>query len=82
MLGKLPHIGDMQHDPISQLLTDASAYCEAKGIQLSTLGAYAVKDNGFFSRLQSGGEALPRTIRKVRDYMAANPPAQKNPEGA
>lgn len=72
----------MQHDPISQLIFDATAYCEAKGIRLSTLGAYAVNDNAFFTRLQSGGEALPRTIRKVREYMEAHPPAkQTNPEG-
>lgn len=63
----------MEHDLISHLIADASKYCDAKGIKLSTLGARALNDTRFFARLQSGREALPRTIRKVRDYMAANP---------
>ncbi len=58
---------------IDDLIRDARAYCDARGIKLATLGAYAVGDKTLFGRLESGGECLPRTARRVREYMADNP---------
>lgn len=60
---------------IQQFIDDAKSYCDAVGIKPSTLGQYAVADNTLFSRLESGGQCLPRTIERVRAYMAANPPS-------
>lgn len=59
---------------IADLLSDARAYCAARGITLTTLGVYAVADSRLFARLEAGGECLPRTVRRVRKYMAENPP--------
>lgn len=59
---------------IEEFLKEARAYCEAAGIKLATLGYYAANDTRLFSRLEGGGECLPRTMRKVRAYMEANPP--------
>ncbi|MEC9432137.1 MAG: hypothetical protein VYD87_04440 [Pseudomonadota bacterium] len=35
-----------------------------------------MNDGKLFARLQSGGQCLPRTMDRVRAYMAANPPAE------
>lgn len=59
---------------LDQFLKEARAYCAARGIKLETLGYYAVSDSKLFPRLESGGECLPRTMRRVREYMKANPP--------
>lgn len=59
---------------MDDLLSEISAYCEAVGIKPTTLGRYTVNDGSFVSRLQAGGECLPRTAAKVRAYMRDNPP--------
>lgn len=59
---------------IEDFLSEAEAYCAQAGIKLATLGYYANSDTRLFSRLQSGGECLPRTMEKVRAYMRDNPP--------
>lgn len=58
---------------IEQFITDARAYCAARGIKLVTLGRYAVDDKELFPRLLRGGQCLPRTMDRVRAYMAENP---------
>lgn len=63
---------------IQDFISEAKVYCEAVGIKPSTLGQYAVSDNSLFSRLETGGQCLPRTIERVRAYMAANPPKQSD----
>ncbi len=66
---------DPMTDPIlSQFCAEAQTYCDARGISLGTLAAYAVDDNTLFVRLSQGGQCLPRTMQKVRDYMLRNPP--------
>lgn len=59
---------------IEDFLSEAEAYCARVGIKPATLGCYATNDTRLFTRLQSGGECLPRTMAKVRAYMAANSP--------
>ena len=59
---------------MDDLLIEIETYCSAVGIKPTTLGRYAVNDGGFVSRLEAGGQCLPRTAQKVRAYMAANPP--------
>jgi len=63
---------------IQDFITDARRYCEARGINLTTLGLYAVSDSRLFSRLEAGGQCLPRTIDRVRRYMSENPPTDKS----
>lgn len=58
---------------IEDFLTEARAYCAARNIKLATLGRYAVDDKDLFPRLERGGQCLPRTMDRVREYMAANP---------
>ena len=67
---------------IEEFISEAKRYCDAAGIKLSTLGQYAVTDNSLFARLESGGQCLPRTMTKVRDYMAANPPVKNEADAA
>lgn len=57
---------------------DIKTYCALRGMALTTFGKYAADDGKLLSRLESGGEILPRTERRIRDYMAANPPQQKD----
>ena len=54
-------------------IAEAERYCAKRGIQLSTLGAYAVGDRTLFDRLRSGKNCLPPTMAKVRRYIADNP---------
>lgn len=54
-------------------ISEAERYCAARGIRLSTLGAYASGDRTLFERLKSGKNCLPPTMERVRRYMAANP---------
>lgn len=56
-------------------IKEAREFCAARGIKLSTLGRYAVGDRTLFDRLETGGQCLPRTMQRVRTYMAENPPA-------
>lgn len=58
---------------MEQLLADIRAYCARVGISTATFGAYALNDSGFMARLAAGGECLPRTEARVRDYIAAHP---------
>lgn len=58
---------------IAEFVHDCRAYAEARGISLVTLGLYAVSDSRLFSRLDNGGQCLPRTMDRVRAYMSANP---------
>lgn len=67
---------------IEQFLTEAQAYCEARGIKPATLGQYAVDDKHLLPRLARGGQCYPRTIERVRAYMAQNPPQETAPKGA
>lgn len=58
---------------IHDFIAEAEAYCAARDIKLETLGRYAVEDTRLFPRLKNGGQCLPRTMDRVRAYMAANP---------
>lgn len=55
--------------------TDVLAYCRLAGVALSSFGRRAVGDPGFVARIKLGGQCLPRTVDRVRAFMAANPVA-------
>lgn len=59
---------------IDALLNESREYCAARGISLTTLGLYACDDSKLFARLESGGQCMPRTIERVRKYMAEHWP--------
>lgn len=67
---------------MSALLEEISDYCVRASTAPSTFGRRAVGDPSFVSRLQSGGECLPRTMEKVRAYMRANPPQATEAEAS
>jgi hypothetical protein len=56
------------------LRSEIDAYCEAAGLQPSTVCHRAVGNGHLHKRLELGGECLPRTVEKLRAYMRANPP--------
>ena len=58
---------------MSELLALIADYCERTSTAPSTFGRRALGDPGFVARLQSGGQCLPRTMDRVRAYMAENP---------
>lgn len=67
----------------NHLLQQIEEYLEASDISPSSFGRAAMNDPGFVFRLRSGGESLPKTVKKIRAWMAANPPASPDSmEGA
>jgi hypothetical protein len=60
-------MSDMQN-----LLAEMRAYAARHGISVATLSTRAAKDGKFYARLAAGGQALPRTVERVRAYMAAS----------
>lgn len=62
------------------ILDDASRYCAAAGIKLSTLGLYAVGNSRLFANLKAGRPCLTTTLDRVYRYMAEHPcPAPTTP---
>lgn len=57
------------NSPHETLISDCLAYCARHGISPSTFGSYAVKDGKFLKRLMDGGQCLPRTEQRVRDFI-------------
>lgn len=61
----------LTHDEIiSNLLKRASAYAQAREIELSTLGVQIVNDGSFFNRLSSGGTCNLKTYTKVSNWLS------------
>lgn len=65
-------------NPYTSFISEVEAYCKARGIAEASLGSYAVNQSGLVDKLRRGGNSSLTTIERVRDYMAANPPQQKN----
>jgi hypothetical protein len=64
---------------IEAFLDDARTYCATRQIKLATLGRYACDDKALFTRLEAGGQCYPKTIDRVRAYMADHPPLTEHP---
>ena len=60
-------------DEHKDLIDDVLAYCAKAGIKPSTFGQRALTNRHFIARLQEGGHAFPRTVEKVRKYIADHP---------
>ncbi len=56
-----------------QLLEEVGSYCRSAGLAESTFGRLAVNDGKFVGRLRDGGRITPRTLDRVRAYIAAHP---------
>ncbi|MEX0853943.1 MAG: hypothetical protein WD036_11775 [Bauldia sp.] len=56
-----------------ELLKEVGGYCREAGLAESTFGRLAVNDGKFVSRLRDGGRITPRTLDRVRAYIAAHP---------
>lgn len=54
----------------SPLLAAVEAALTSSGMAATTFGRRAVNDGKFVERLRNGGEALPRTERRVRSFIA------------
>lgn len=53
----------------TELLKEIKKFCSAVGVAKSTFGRMAVNDGKFIARLENGGQCLPSTEQKVRDFM-------------
>ncbi|MEM1345630.1 MAG: hypothetical protein AAGI34_13770 [Pseudomonadota bacterium] len=59
------------HDPPHKdLILEIEGFCEAFSMAPSRLGSKALGDPSFVRNLLDGRECLPRTLRKVRKFMA------------
>ena len=59
------------------LIAEITAYCEAAGISPSTLSMRALGSSRFMMRLKRKVEKLEQDQRKLRTYMADNPPRSR-----
>ena len=53
----------------THLINEATLWCEQTGNSLSTLGNYALKDGGFFKRLEEGGGFTLATYDKIMNWL-------------
>lgn len=58
---------------MDNLLNEIRDYCDRVGIKPTTFGVYAAGDGKLVKRLESGGQCLPRTVERIRAYIADNP---------
>ena len=56
-----------------ELLAEVGDYCRGAGLAESTFGRLAVNDGKFVARLRDGGRITPRTLDRVRSYIAGHP---------
>lgn len=63
----------MAHKFIEDFRSRCRAYCNARGIKTSTLGAYALKDRDFIARLEKSEPRFIRSMKRIDEYMQANP---------
>lgn len=58
----------------SNLLAVATAFAEAEGVSLASIGQRALKDNTFFSRVASGSNFTVETYDRVVKWLSKNWP--------
>ena len=59
-------------DDMHALMREMRDFAARAGISVATLSTRAAGDGKFYGRLEAGAEALPRTVRKVREWMRVN----------
>jgi len=59
------------------ILKAIDAYSEASGLQPSTICQYAVFNGRLYRHLLDGNECLPRTARRLFQWMEDNPPNER-----
>lgn len=72
--GQMSKTSDMDMDR-DLLIREARDYCAKAGIPLSTLGVRALDNRHFFDRLERRAEQEATMFRRLREFIAANPPA-------
>src|SRR5690348_1416037 len=60
----------------SELLREVGEYCREAGLAESTFGRLAGNDGKLIARLREGGRITPRTLERVRAYVATHPVEQ------
>lgn len=55
-----------------QITKLASVLSEHRGLKLSTIGAYALRDGKFFKRLDRGGGCTLRTAARLTEWLSQN----------
>lgn len=64
----------MQHDLPPPIFSEVEAYLRATGMAASKFGEGAVNDPNLIRDIKAGREPRRKTVARVREYMAANPP--------
>jgi len=65
-----------KHHP--ELLTEIEAFVKLKGISEITFGRHALSDPHFVRDLRNDRRLWPETIKKVRDHIERNTPAERD----
>lgn len=57
-----------------QLIAEASAYCDRRGISLGRLAVLVVNDGKFFKRLEGGGDCTTTVYERFQDFFRQHEP--------
>ena len=75
MLGDSQIEKDGSSMDVDSLVRVAQAYAGHMSLKLSTVGAYAVNDGKFFTRIATGGGCTLRTAQRLLDFLDERWPA-------
>lgn len=59
------------------IITEIKQYAEATGLKPTTICQMALGNPRYFDRLSDRTERLADEAKRLREFMAANPPQQK-----
>lgn len=60
-------------DLTSNLVVEATRYCEVRGISLARLSTIVINDGKFFRRIGGGGDFTVRTYERFMTYFEEHP---------
>ncbi|WP_424974229.1 hypothetical protein [Dinoroseobacter sp. S124A] len=64
--------------PYDTFIGEVESYSALVNLKPSTVTQRAVSQSQLIERLKGGGDTSLTTMKRVRDYMAATPPSQKD----
>ena len=77
----LPPMDEALSD-LAGLIDDIAAYCDARGIAESTFGRLCLNNNHLVPRMRKGKTITVASYKRIRQYMADNPPPARESSAA
>ena len=56
------------------IVTEIEDHAAARGLAPATITSRAVRNSRLYRHLKAGGDCTTRTVQRLRDYIASNPP--------